>query len=102
MTNELTEWNPEAVKTKVTEAIAYLHDVHGSVEVLDWWADEGHKRTWAIPWSLIPTAQHPAIKDTLADALEYLTEAMDNMSTPDVAIAIMRLDQRVRRVSKGK
>lgn len=95
-------WNPEAVKAQVAEAIAYLQDVHGSVEVLDWWADHGHKRSWTIPWDLIPKAQHPAILDTLADGVEYLTEALDNMDTADVAIAILQLDRRVRRAGRAK
>ena len=95
-------YDPAAVKAQVAEAIAYLQDVHGDVRVLDWWAEEGHKRSWTVPWTLIPEAQHPAIKDTLADALEYLSEAMDNMDTLDVAIAIMQLDKRIQRISKGK
>lgn len=96
------DYDPAAVKAQVTEAMAYLQDVHGDVRVLDWWDEEGRKRTWAIPWKLIPEAQHPAIKDTLADALEYLAEARENMDTADVAIAIMQLDKRVQRISKRK
>lgn len=94
-------WDPQAVQAQVTEAIAYLRDVHGPVAVLDWWDESGRQRSWTIPWTRIPTAQHPAILDILTDALEYLTAARDNMDTGDVALAVMQLDHRVQRVVKA-
>lgn len=98
----MNPWNPVEVKKEITQAVAYLQDVHGPVEVLDWWDEHGHKRTWAIAWDFVPKAQHLAIIDTLADAREYLAEALDNMDTTDVAIAIMRLDGMVQRMGRSR
>lgn len=95
-------WDADAVKATMIEAIDYLKDVHGPVEVLDWWDEHGHKRRWTVPWDLIPKAQHAAILDTLLDRLDYLTAALENMDTGDVAVAIMQLDRILLRVAKTK
>lgn len=95
-------WNPTAIRAQVTEAIDYLQDVHGSATVLDWWEDQGKRAKWIIPWSTIPAIQHAGIHEALADKLDYLAVALDNMDTEDVGIAILQLDRIVRRLGKKK
>lgn len=95
-------WNPAAVHAQITEAIAYLQDVHGDPRVLDWWEDTGRHRTWIMPWTRIPAALRDAVADQLADTLEYLQAALDNFDTKDVAIAVMRLDRQVQQWAKGR
>ena len=89
-------WDPRTVQQRLRAAVAYLVDVHGDPWILDWWLDTGRHQSWAIPWDRFPRAKHAEIEDELADTLDYLDTALDNMDTVDVSVAIRRLDRQVR------
>lgn len=89
-------WDPHTVQQRLRAAVAYLVDVHGDPWILDWWLDTGRHQSWTIPWDRFPRAKHAVIEDELADTLDYLDTALDNMDTVDVSVAIRRLDRQVR------
>lgn len=85
-------------RPQLVVAIKYLRAVHGDPWVHDWWTDTGSHQSWTIAWHVVPLTDRFALADALADRQEYLQEALQNMDTPDVAIALMQCVRLLERI----